>query len=107
VNDALEGVTEVVEADAEFSAILSKCFDLVTGKRFLNGKMLILRRNVMVCSGSGSCCVKNLYAPFAESIKRLWTRYFVNEMSVDVYYVRVSFAVLYDVGIPDLVEQCF
>src|SRR5688500_2318230 len=107
MHDALEWMAEVVKIDSKFSTIFFQCFYLVPRQRFTDRKVLVFGRDVVVCRGSGAGSIKNFDTSFPKAIKSLRAGNFMNKMSVDVHYIGVSRTFFYDVGIPDLVEQCF
>lgn len=107
MNDALERVAKVIEFYAELSAILTKRFHLVAGKGFLDGKVLVFCRNVMVGSCRGTVNVENFDAALAKSVECLGAGYFVDKMAVDEYCVWISGHTFNNVSIPDLFENCF
>src|SRR5690606_7485595 len=107
VYDALIGMAEVVKRNAELVAILRERFNLMPRERFIDGKVLIKGRYVMVGGCSSARRIKYGYASLANAGKCLRTRYFMNKMPVDVENIRVAFALFHDVCVPDFVEQCF
>src|SRR5690606_5969612 len=98
---------QVVKGNTKLVTILAEGLNLVTRKRFLDGQVLIKRRYVMIRRCRCARGVENFYAAFPDTIESLRAGYFVYEVAIDVQYVRVPFALLHHMGIPDFVEQCF
>src|SRR5665647_2136631 len=69
--------------------------------------MLVLSWYVMVGSGNSSIGSEYGNAAFFQTIKCLWTGYFVDIVSVDVENIRSVFNRFYHMFIPDFVEKCF
>src|SRR5690606_17171546 len=104
VNNALKGVSEVVQADTEFFTVFSQGLYLMSRQRLPDGEMLVLGRHVVVSCGSCSCRIEYWHATLAKPIECLGAGHLVNEVSVDEQHVGMSVAAFYHVGVPDLVK---
>jgi hypothetical protein len=100
-------MTEIIELDAEVLAIFAKRFYLVPGKDFLNGKMLIFGGHVVVGGSSSAACVENRNASLLQAGKGLWTGHFMDKVAVDIERVRIACGTLYNMCVPDFIEERF
>ena len=104
VNDALEGMAQVIKLDAELRAVLAEGFYLEAGERFFDGQVLIFGGYVVIGHRGDPGGIENLDTAFSQSVKSLGARYFVNKMAVDKQSIRIAFTFLDHMRVPDLVE---
>jgi hypothetical protein len=102
VYDALVGMAEAVELDVMFFAVLDELLDLDAGELFLDGKVLVQGRHVMIRGGYDLFGPEDLDAAFVESVEGLRTGDFMYEVSVDIEYGGAALDGFDDVTVPDL-----
>ncbi len=79
VDDALLRIVEIVEADAEFFAVVAECVDLLLGNDVGNRQAAVGRRNVVIGGGDGEIRAADFTAGKTEAFEGLrlvtsWTR---------------------------------
>ena len=107
MNNALIWMAKIIKINAKFGTVLPKCFDLMSRKRFLYRKMLILSGYVVIGSRRGACSIENFHVPLAKSVKCLWAGNFMNKMTVDVQRIGITFTGFNNMGVPYFIKKSF
>src|SRR5262249_31508074 len=105
VHDALLRIVQVIELDAEFSAVGPQRIDLPAGNRIGERLTALRGRHVVLGRGAGGVRAAQLAARQSEPFKSLWARHFMDEVQVYVENRLLAFFGVDDVGIPDLFEH--
>src|SRR4030095_2953011 len=106
MNNALERMSKAIQFNAMFSAILFQGFNLSATQLLFNGQVLIKGWHIMIGGRYRLQRAKNTNTSFIQTGKCLRTRYFVNEMFIDIQNRRTAFNLPDDVFVPNFIEQC-
>ena len=107
VNDPLKWMAQVIKLNPEFFTVFSQRLDLVTRQRFLDRKMLVFGRNVVVGSGAGAFGIEDFDPAFAQAVKSLGAGYFMDKMAVDKNGIGMAPGTFDNMAVPDLFKYCF
>src|SRR5215831_18874179 len=107
MNNALIRMAKIIQVNAKLFAICPQRIHLVTRQCFLNRKVLILCRHVMICSCSSARCIKYTYSSLTKSVKCLWASDFMDKMAIDKERIGITFGMLHYVSVPDFFKNCF
>jgi hypothetical protein len=102
--DSLIRMVQSVEGDSVLLTILGQLIDLVPGKLILNGKMLILGRDVVVRCSHGKLWPEDRNSPPVDTGESLGTGNFMDQVLVNIQYRRSSLDLFHHVGVPNLIE---
>ena len=105
MDDALRGVADAVQRDAELGAVRLELADLGRGHLVEDRQAAVRRRDRVVGRRDGPLRVADLQAAGAEPGERLWARDLVDEMEVDGEDGRGARVLGDDVLGPDLVDD--
>jgi len=89
---------------AKVAAVLGQPVNLISREFIPDGLVLILRGNIVISGCKSPFRPENGYASFPKAVKGLRTCYFMNEVLVDIKYIRSLFHRLDYMGIPYLVK---
>ena len=105
VDDALRGVVDVVQRDAELVAVVAERVDLLLRDRVENRQAAVGRRHIVVDGGERALRPADLAAGEAQAFERLRAGDFVHEVQVDVQNRLPARLVVNDVLVPDFFKQ--
>ena len=106
VDDALVGVAERVEADAELGGVVAQRLDLGAAGHVGDRLVDVERRGVVVLGRDREVGAAHLAAGEPQALERLRAGHLVHEVQVDVEQVgRAVGATPHDVRVPDLLRQ--
>jgi hypothetical protein len=105
VHNALLGVVQVVNTDAELAAVVAQGVDLLLGDRVGNRQPAIGGRHVVVRRGHGQFRPPHTPARKPQALEGLGAGHLVHQVQVDIQDRLLAGLGVYHMGIPDLVEQ--
>src|SRR5690606_4565024 len=101
MHDALIRMPQAIKLNTKLLTVLGQHIHLIARKLFLDWKMLIERRYVMV--GSGHCLIRTKYgySSFPQSVERLRRCYLMNQMRIYIQNIWEALLALDNVRIPN------
>ena len=106
VHDALVGVAQRVEPDAELGAVDAQRLDLGAGDRVGDRQVDVDRGHVVVLGRDRQVGAADRTTCRAKAVEGLRAGDLVDEVEIDVEQVRLALGVPDDVCVPDLLGQC-
>ena len=105
MHDSLFWIVQIIQLQVELLAVFSKRIDLFAAKRVGYRQKAVDGRNIVIGCGEGEFRSADFAPLRAQPFKRLGTRYFMDQMKIDVEHRRLALIVMNDMGIPDFLEH--
>ena len=106
MDDALVGVRDVVERDAELAAVLLERRHHLLGKHVEKRPALIERRHDVIDRRERAVRKRHLAAPHPQHVERLRARHFVDEVKADEQLRLPGGQRAHGVFVPDFLKKC-